>query len=59
MLEKIPALYWIILAAAVLLSGPITAFSFLLGGIEVGVGAVLVIFFFFLALYIIIVRRFG
>ena len=59
MLQKVPPTYLILIVAAILLSGPITAFSFLFGGINAGVTAILVIAFFFLALYIIIVRKFG
>lgn len=59
MFQKIPPSYSITIVVAILLCGPITVFSFLFGGINAGVAAILTIFFFFLALYIIIVRKFG
>ena len=57
--KKSPPAYSIAIAAAVLLSGPITVFSFLLGGVNAGIAAILVIAFFFLAIYIIIMRKYG
>jgi hypothetical protein len=59
MFEKIPPTYTITIVVAVLLSGPITVFSFLLGGANAGITAILAIVFFFLALYIVIVRKYG
>ena len=59
MFQKIPPSYSITIVVAILLSGPITVFSFLLGGVNAGIAAILFIAFFFLSLYIIIVRKFG
>ena len=59
MFQKIPPSYSITIVVAILLSGPITVFSFLLGGMNAGVAAILAIVLFFLALYIIIVRKYG
>jgi hypothetical protein len=59
MFKKIPPVYTLTIVAAILLSGPITVFSFLLGGVNAGIAAILVIVFFFLALYIILVRKYG
>ena len=57
--KKIPPSYSIAIAVAILLSGPITVFSFLLGGINAGVVAILAFCLFFLAIYIIIMRKYG
>jgi hypothetical protein len=59
MFGKIPPTYTITIIVVVLLSGPITVFSFLLGGANAGIAAILAICLFFLALYIIIVRKFS
>jgi hypothetical protein len=59
MFQKIPPTYTVTIVVAILLSGPITVFSFLFGGVNAGVAAILAIVLFFLALYIIIVRKFG
>lgn len=59
MLERVPPIYKIAAFLAILLCGPITVFSFLLGGANAGIAAILAIVFFFLALYIIVMRKYG
>jgi hypothetical protein len=59
MLKKVPPIYLYAIVGAILLSGPITAFSFLYGGINAGVAAILSLFVFFVAIYIVIVRKYG
>ena len=56
--KPIPAAVYVIAVLAVLLSGPIVVYSFMLGGTNAGGIAILSIVFFFVALYIVIIRRY-
>jgi len=56
--KPIPSAVYVIAFLAVLLAGPIVVYSFLLGGGNAGVVAILAIAFFFVALYIVVVRRY-
>ena len=57
--KRVPTAVYVIATVAFLLSGPVVVFSFLLGGSTAGVVAVLGVFFFFVALYIVVVRRYS
>ena len=56
--KPIPAAVFIVAFVAVLLAGPIVVYSFILGGANAGIIAILAIVFFFVALYIVVVRRY-
>jgi len=58
MFEKIPGLIKLIAGVAALLAGPITVFSFMLGGAVGGAIALLAIGFFFVILYMVTVRKY-
>lgn len=59
MLDRVPPAYKIAAVAGVLLCGPVSVYSFIFWGVNVGIGVILGIVFFFLALYIIVVRKYG
>ena len=56
--KPIPTAVLVIAFVAVLLSGPIVVYSFLLGGAGAGIVAILSIVFFLVAMYIVIIRRY-
>ena len=56
--KPIPTAVFVIAFVAVLLAGPIVVYSFMLGGSNAGAIAILAIAFFFVALYIVVVRRY-
>ena len=56
--KTIPTSVLVLLVAAVLVSGPAVVFSFLFGGANAGIVAILSVFFFFIAIYIVIIRRY-
>lgn len=58
MFEKAPTSFRLAVLLCVLLAGPIAVFSFLLGGVYVGSAAVLLLFFLYIILYMIAVRRY-
>jgi hypothetical protein len=58
MLEKIPGHIKLIAAVAALLAGPVTVFSFILGGAVGGAIALVAIGFFFVILYMVAVRKY-
>jgi hypothetical protein len=59
MLGRVPSVLIWLVCAGVLLIGPVSVLAFLLGGMYVGVGALLAWIFYFVTLYIIIVRQYG
>ncbi len=58
MFEKIPPVIKLIAGVAALLAGPITVFSFMLGGAVGGAIALVAIGFFFVILYMVTVRKY-
>jgi len=56
--KTIPTSVFVIAFLAVLLAGPIVVYSFMLGGANAGIVALLTIVFFFVAMYIIVIRRY-
>ena len=56
--KPIPPAVFVVAFVAVLLSGPIVVYSFMLGGANAGIAAILAIVFFFVALYIVVIRRY-
>ena len=58
MFEKIPPRLWIVAVIGVLLTGPVTVYSFWLAGPVAGAAAILSIVFFFVALYMVAVRKY-
>ncbi|MEA2735480.1 MAG: hypothetical protein QOE14_1931 [Humisphaera sp.] len=56
--KPIPTAVFVVAFAAVLLAGPIVVFSFMLGGANAGIVAILLIVFLFVAMYIIVIRRY-
>ncbi len=56
--KPIPPLVPILAVAAFLISGPVVVFSFLFGGANAGVAAILGVFFFYIAFYIVLIRRY-
>ena len=57
--KPIPTSVFVIGFAAILLAGPIVVYSFMLGGANAGIAAILAVVFFFVALYIVVVRRYS
>ena len=57
--KPIPPLVPVVAVAAFLISGPVVVFSFMLGGATAGVTAILGVFFFFVAFYIVLIRRYS
>jgi hypothetical protein len=56
--KPIPSALLVIAFLAVLLAGPIVVYSFMLGGSNAGIVAILTVVFFLVALYIVIIRRY-
>ena len=56
--KPVPSVVYVIAFLAVLLAGPIVVYSFMLGGANAGVVAILAVVFFFVTLYIVVVRRY-
>ena len=56
--KPIPTAVFVIAFLAILLAGPIVVYSFLLGGANAGIVAILAVVFFFVAMYIIVIRRY-
>jgi lipid-A-disaccharide synthase-like uncharacterized protein len=56
--DKVPTRFWVMILLGVLLAGPVTVYAFLAGGPVAGAIALLAIAFYFVVLWIIIVRRF-
>ena len=56
--KPIPTAVFVVAFLAVLLAGPIVVYSFMLGGANAGIVSILAICFFFVALYIVVVRRY-
>ena len=56
--KPIPTSVFVIAFLAVLLAGPIVVYSFLFGGGNAGIVAILAIVFLFVAMYIIVIRRY-
>jgi len=56
--KPIPNVVYVIVFLAVLLAGPLVVYSFMLGGANAGIVAILAIVFFFVAMYIIVIRRY-
>lgn len=56
--KPIPTPIFVMIFLAILLAGPIVVYSFILGGANAGLAAILVIVFFFVAMYIVIIRRY-
>lgn len=59
MFERVPTRFKLVVFAGVLLAGPITLFAFLLGGAYAGAAVLVALFFFFVILYMLAVRRYG
>lgn len=58
MFDKVPPALGLLIIAAIVLAGPIICFAFIFGGLNAGLGAILVLFFLFVGLYIFIGRRY-
>jgi hypothetical protein len=56
--KPIPTAVFVIAFLAILLAGPIVVYSFLFGGANAGIIAILAIVFVFVAMYIIVIRRY-
>jgi len=56
--KPIPTAVYVIAFLAVLLAGPVVVYSFVLGGSNAGIVAILAIVFLFVAMYIIVIRRY-
>ena len=56
--KPIPTAVYVIAFLAVLLAGPVAVYSFVLGGANAGIVAILVIVFLFVAMYIVVIRRY-
>ena len=56
--KPIPTAVYVVALFAILLAGPIVVYSFMLGGTNAGIVAILAICFFFVTLYIVVVRRY-
>ena len=56
--KPIPSSVYVIAFLAVLLAGPVVVYSFMLGGANAGIVAILAIVFFFVGMYIVIIRRY-
>ena len=57
--KPIPTVVFVIAFLAILLAGPVVVYSFLLGGANAGIVAILAVVFFFVAFYIVVMRRFA
>jgi hypothetical protein len=58
MFEKVPPQYNLLALAGVLLAGPVACIAFLLGGAYAGIGVLLGLMLLYIALYIIVGRRY-
>lgn len=58
MFERVPNSIKLTALAAALLAGPMTVFAFILGGPQGGAIALVAIFFFFIILYMIAVKKY-
>jgi hypothetical protein len=58
MFERIPPRIWIVATVGVLLAGPVTVYSFWLGGPGAGAMAIMAIVFLFVVLYMVAVRKY-
>lgn len=58
MLERVPTKYWVLAFLGVLLAGPVVVYSFLLGGAAAGITAILAVVFYFVTLYMVVVRKY-
>ena len=56
--KPIPTAVLVVAFLAVLLAGPVVVYSFLLGGMNAGIVAILAVSFFFVAFYIVLIRRY-
>ena len=56
--KPIPNAVFVIAFLAILLAGPIVVYSFLFGGANAGIVAILAIVFLFVAMYIVVIRRY-
>ena len=56
--KPVPPAVFVIAFLAVLLAGPVVVYSFLFGGANAGIVAVLAIVFFFVTMYIVVIRRY-
>ena len=56
--KPVPTAVYVIAFLAVLLAGPVVVYSFVLGGSNAGIVAILAIVFLFVAMYIIVIRRY-
>jgi hypothetical protein len=56
--KPIPTAVYVIAFLAVLLAGPVVVYAFILGGSNAGIAAILSIVFLFVAMYIIVIRRY-
>ena len=56
--KPIPNAVFVINFLAILLAGPIVVYSFMFVGSNAGLGAILGIVFFFVVMYIVIIRRY-
>jgi hypothetical protein len=58
MFERVPTRYWVLAFVGFLLAGPIVVYSFLFGGAVAGITAILAIVFYFVTLWMIVVRKY-
>lgn len=58
MFEKVPPHYNLLALAGILLAGPISCIAFLLGGAYAGIAVLLGLLLLYIALYIIVGRRY-
>jgi len=56
--KKIPTRFWVMAFIAFLLAGPVTFIGFLMGGAAGGAIAILSLVFFFVVLYMLVVRKY-
>ena len=56
--KPVPTAVFVVAFLAVLLAGPIVVYSFMLGGSNAGIAAILAVAFFFVAMYIVVIRRY-
>ena len=56
--DRVPNRFWVMTLLGVLLAGPVTVYSFLWGGPVAGAAALLVVSFYFVILWMIVVRRY-
>lgn len=56
--NRVPTFYWVLALLGVLLSGPVTVYSFLWGGATAGAIAIMAISFYFVVLWMVVVRKY-